>query len=484
MKDSARALASDTETLMLVVDLDGTLIQTDMLYETFWSAVSKRWTNGIEVVRSLPAGRAVLKRRLEGLGTVDPSSLPYNEAVMAYVKSWRQQGGRAALVSASDQAIVDRIAAYLGLFDEAYGSDGTDNLKGERKAEKLRELYGAGNYAYIGDCEADLAIWRGAARAVTVDVSPSLALRASDAATEAEHLTTRASRLRPLIRAVRPHQWLKNVLVFLPMLTAHSLDAVTFGRALLALVAYSLIASSVYLLNDLLDLASDRAHPRKRNRPFASGALPLSWGTVLTPGLLIAGFAVAAVLGPAFIGIMALYYVATTLYSFSLKRKLVVDICALAVLYTLRIIAGGVATGIPLSVWLLAFSIFFFFALAAMKRQAELVHGAAAGQQQAHGRGYMTGDTPLVANMAVSSGYVSVLVMALYLNTGAVQELYSYTAPLWGICLILLFWLSRMVMITHRGNMHDDPVVFAAKDRVSMMCAGLIFACAAAGAVL
>ena len=267
------------------------------------------------------------------------------------------------------------------------------------------------------------------------------------------------------------------MLVFLPMIAAHQLDLVTIGQALLAFAAYSLIASSVYLLNDLLDLASDRAHPRKRLRPFACGALPLVLGDGAGAGAAACGHPVwRCCWARASSAVMAFYYVVTTAYSFDLKRRLVVDICTLAGLYTLRIIAGGVATGIPLSVWLLAFSIFFFFALAAMKRQAELVSGAAAGEEKAHGRGYMTTDLPIVANMAIASGYVSVLVMALWLDSPAVRRLYDETAPLWGICLVLLYWISRMVMITHRGWMHDDPVVFAARDRVSILCGALILA--------
>ena len=469
---------------VLVVDLDGTLTRTDLLYETFWGALSARWTNVLPVVRAASAGRAGLKRRLTALGTVDPASLPLNEAVLDYVRRWRDAGGRTPLVSASDQSVVTAVADHVGLFDEAHGSDGTINLKGVRKAAFVEDRFGRGGFTYLGDAAADLAVWERAGRAVTVDLAPSLRAKVDALSVEAEHLTTRGGRGRPLAKALRPHQWLKNVLVFLPMLAGHQFDLATVGQALLAFVAFSVTASSVYLLNDLLDLASDRAHPRKRARPFASGTLPLAWGTVLAPGLLVLGLVLALLLGPAFVGVMVLYYVVTTAYSFNLKRRLVVDICTLAVLYTLRIVAGGVATGVPLSVWLLAFSIFFFFSLAAMKRQAELVSGAAAGEIKAHGRGYQVDDLPFVANMAVSAGYVSVLVFALYLNSEAVQELYGNPAALWGICLILLYWLSRMVMITHRGWMHDDPVVFAARDRISIACACVIGALALAGMAL
>ena len=468
---------------VLVVDLDGTLSRSDMLYETFWSALSRRWTSGVAVGRSLMKGRAALKRVLAGLGDVDVASLPYNDDVIAYIRHWRERGGRTALVSASDQGLVEKVAAHIGLFDEAHGSDGAINLKGSQKARFLAGHFPQG-FAYMGDTHVDYSVWEKATRAVTVDVPAGLRSRVDALTCEAEHLTTRGGHIRPLLKALRPHQWLKNVLVFLPMLAAHELGLVTIFQALLAFVAFSLTASSVYLLNDLLDLDSDRAHPRKRARPFASGALPLRYGTFMAPALLLAGLVISLILGWPFVLVMAGYYVTTTAYSFNLKRRLVVDICTLAGLYTLRIVAGGAAAGIPLSVWLLAFSIFFFFALAAMKRQAELVSGAASGEVKAHGRGYHIDDLPFVANMAVSSGYVSVLVMALYLNSDAVRELYDTPGVLWGICLVLLYWISRMVMITHRGWMHDDPVVFAARDRVSIACGLVILALAVAGVVL
>lgn len=483
-EDQGRELPIEAERPgVLVVDLDGTLTRSDLLYETFWTALSSRWTNLFSAGRALTQGRAQLKQRLSVLGPPCVTSLPYNDTVIAYIQSWRDQGGRTALVSASDQEVVEAIASHIGLFDEAYGSDGRINLKGPTKAAFLAERYPEG-FAYMGDHASDLAVWEKSARAITVDVSPKLRKRLEGLTGEAEHLATRNNYLWPLLRALRPHQWLKNILIFLPMLAGHQMDPATFGKALIAAVAFSLLASSVYILNDLLDLASDRAHPRKRARPFASGTLPLLHGTLLAPMLTFAGLAVSLTLGLEFLLVLLGYYLTTVLYSFDLKRRLVVDICTLAGLYTLRIIAGAVATGIPLSMWLLAFSIFFFFSLAAMKRQGELVSGSSIGEEKVQGRGYVVGDLPFVANMAVSSGYVSVLVMALYLNSDAVSILYSTPAALWGICLVLLYWLSRMVMITHRGWMHDDPVVFAARDPNSIACGAIILVFAAAGTML
>ena len=251
-----------------------------------------------------------------------------------------------------------------------------------------------------------------------------------------------------------------------------------------AFVAFSLIASSVYVLNDLLDLSADRSHPRKRKRPFAAGAIPIAHGTGMAAGLLLTGLLISALLGSQFLLVMLGYFALTTGYSLYLKRRLVVDICALAVLYTIRILAGAAATDLPVSVWLLAFSVFIFFSLAAVKRQAELVDGIASGKVTAHGRGYHVDDLSLVESMATSAGYVAVLVLALYVNSNAVSELYTAPQLLWGICLILLFWVSRMVMVTHRGRMHDDPVVFAIKDPVSRSCVILMAALGIAGTLL
>ncbi|WP_296765110.1 UbiA family prenyltransferase, partial [Sediminimonas sp.] len=274
---------------------------------------------------------------------------------------------------------------------------------------------------------------------------------------------------------------IKNVLIFAPMVAAHAFSGATAMQAGLAFVAFALVASGVYVLNDLLDLGPDRAHPRKRNRPVASGALPIAHASLMVPGLLGAGFGVASLLGWAFALVVAGYLVATTAYSMWLKRRIVADIATLAGLYTLRIVAGGVATGITLSVWLLALSIFLFFALAAVKRQAELVDAAERGLSNTSGRGYRVDDLPLVAQMATSAGFVAVLVLALYIDSPQVQAQYDRPAVLWGVCLVLLYWVARIVMVTHRGRMHDDPLVFAIKDPISRTClvvTGALFAAA------
>ncbi len=469
---------------VLVVDLDGTLIRTDMLHETFWSAFAKDWTTPLRALAALGRGRAALKQVLADRAAVDVATLPYDEGVLARLRDWRAQGGRTALVSAADERLVAAVAAHLGLFNHAVGTTAGHNLKGEAKAARLVELFGTDGFHYMGDAEVDLPVWRAAGAAITVNAPPDLQHRVTQAVPGAEHLRTFTRSGRDYLRALRPHQWLKNLLVFVPMLAAHDLTPFTALYALTAFVAFSLIASSVYVLNDLLDLGADRAHPRKCRRPFASGAVPVAHGTAMAALLIGAGIVLAAPLGMGFVIVMAGYFGMTLAYSLYLKRRLVVDICALSTLYTFRILAGGAATALPISVWLLAFSVFFFFALAAVKRQAELVDSAAAGGLGAHGRGYRVEDLPLVSMMAIAAGYVSVLVMALYASSDEVTRLYSAPHMLWGICLVLLYWLSRMVMLTHRGRMHDDPVVFAVMDPVSRSCVIMVLALGIAGSLL
>lgn len=472
-----------SEPLILAVDLDGTLLRTDMLHETFWSAVALDWRVMPLAALRLGRGRAALKQTLADRAQVDVASLPYDDQVIAYVRQWRNKGGRVALVTASDQQVAEALAAHLGLFDEVHGSNGTRNLKGANKAAFLVERYGKGQYAYVGDAHADLPVWRDAGHAVVNSNSPALRRKAATTGSSVEYLDPPAMQMRALAKALRPHQWVKNALIFLPVAAAHTFGLTTWLLALAAFAAFSLIASSVYLVNDLLDLSADRIHPRKRSRPFASGGVPLELGLPVTLVLLALGGAIALWLGPAFFIVMLIYYAATTAYSLALKRRPIIDICVLAGLYTIRIVAGGVATATPLSGWLITFSLFLFFSLAAVKRQAELVDAVKGDKLAISGRGYRADDLSFVAQMSTASGYVSVLVMTLYVSSDAVTKLYPHPQALWAISPVLLFWVSRMGFKAHRGQMHDDPVVFAVKDRWSLLCGALIVAIAVVGAI-
>lgn len=468
---------------VLVVDLDGTLIRSDMLYETFWAAFARNWRTPIRALGGLFHGRAALKARMRALAMPDPASLPYRPEVLSLIADWRAQGGQVVLATAADAGVARVVADHLGMFDAVHASDGATNLKGAAKADRLVEAYGAGGFTYLGDSPADLPVWQAAGAAVTVGAGAGLRARAEAVRPGARHLAPPQGEWRAALRALRPHQWLKNVLVFLPLMAAHHFDAVTLTQAALAFAAFSLVASSVYVLNDLMDLSADRAHPRKCRRPLASGDLALRTGMLMVPALLFCGLGLALLLSPGFVAVLATYYMMTVAYSMSLKRKALIDVAVLAMLYALRVVAGAVATGIVLSVWLVAFSVFLFFALAAVKRQAELVDLRERGLSSASGRGYRTEDLPVVTQMATAAGFVAVLVMMLYLNEPETQTRYASPDFLWGACIILLYWVARMVLLASRGQMHDDPVVFAARDRVSLIC-GVGMAITVAGAIL
>lgn len=451
----------------MVVTLDDLLVAPETMLESFWTAAS---ANCWAALRAL-GRRAELTARLDTVARTAPQRLHYREDVVAAIRSWREAGGRAVLVAPADEPAATAIAAHLNLFD-AVERDASEACALE---DAMARRYGPSGYARLAPgtvFNPDFAL-PGAA--------PTFLAPAPAGARDDDTRPRFAG--KAALRLIRPHQWAKNALVFVPMLAAHQFTLAALGHAVLAFIAFSLIASATYVLNDLLDLNADRAHPRKRGRPLASGAVSLAQGTAMVPLLAIAGIGAALISGLPLLATLAAYAAFTTAYSFHLKRLVVVDICALAVLYTMRILAGSAATGIDTSMWLLAFSTFFFFSLAAIKRLAELVDGVKAGRSGAHGRGYITDDLAIVANIAVSAGLVSVLVLALYANSEQVQLLYKRPELLWASCLVLLFWNSRIAILTQRGQMHDDPLVFAVRDRVSLVCGVLVGALALAGTV-
>ncbi|MBF9031161.1 UbiA family prenyltransferase [Rhodobacterales bacterium HKCCE3408] len=452
---------------VLAVDLDGTLLNGDLLYESFWAGLARDWRTPLRAAVALSDGRAQLKRVLAESASLDAASLNFNDAVVDRVRAWTEAGGKAILVTASDQTLADEIAAHLGLFDAAHGSDGTTNLKGARKAEFLAGEFGQGGFVYMGDSASDLAVWRQSRAAIGVGLSPAVRRELSAMGRPVEQIAGPALRPAVLLEALRPHQWLKNLLVFVPMVADQRYDTETFVATLLAFIAMSCVASAGYVLNDMLDLADDRTHPRKRDRPLASGRLALQTGTMLLPALLVAGMAAALADSIALAGIIAIYFILTTAYSVKLKRFALVDVFLLAVLYTSRIVAGAVAIWVEPSIWLLAFSMFFFLSLAGVKRQAELTEAETEGARSTTRRGYRLVDRATVTQMSVAAGYAAVLVLALYLNDPDVQARYSAPRILWLVCPVLLYWVSSMVLTAGRGEMHDDPLIYAFRNRQS-----------------
>lgn len=466
---------------VLVLDLDGTLCRSDTLHEALVGVVAHRPLALPSVLVALTQGKAAFKKAVADHCVVPGALLPYNQAVLDLATAAHAEGRKVVLVSASDQRQVDAVADHLAIFDEAIGTGGSEsdvdvNLGGADKADLLVARYGEGGFDYAGDRSVDLDVWARARRVITVGADSSLRRQAAALDAQAVHLDNgTGTAIKGIVKAMRPHQWLKNILVFLPMVAAH--DTTHFGQAIAAFIAFCLLASSVYLFNDLVDLQADREHPRKRFRPFAAGDVPVMTGVALGAGLFLAAIVVAVLFTPpVFLAVLAFYYVATFLYSLWLKRKLIVDVLTLAGLYTLRIVAGAAATSVFLSPWMLGFSMFLFLSLAAVKRQAELMDQLRDGREKTAGRAYLTEDLPVLRGMALSAGYAAVMVFALYINTADVSVLYKLPDALWLICPLLLYWISRMVMMTHRGYMNDDPIVYTVRDRPSLLVILLCFA--------
>jgi 4-hydroxybenzoate polyprenyltransferase len=468
------AVAATTMSAPLCVDLDGTLIRSDLLLESFVLLIKRNPLYLFLIPLWLLRGKAVLKDEIASRVKLNPAALPYDQEFLKWLQAQRAAGRSLWLCTASHHLLADAVAAHLKMFEGVIASDRNVNLAGSAKAAQLVERFGQSGFDYCGNERRDLQIWQKAHGAIVVRGGTRLE---RDAARLTNVLQSFPSHRRPLkatIRALRPHQWAKNVLIIVPLFAAHranDINAILAGLA--AFVAFSLCASSVYLLNDLLDLEADRAHPRKSRRPFAAGDLSLLAGLLLGPCLLASAVFIAAFLPPKFWLVLGTYYMLTCAYSFVLKGKVLIDALALAGLYTLRIIAGSAAVSVPLSFWFLLFSVFLFLSLAFVKRFAELDSLRRQQRLRAIGRGYHVEDLSLLQSLGTAAGYMSVLVLALYINSPEIQALYNRPKLIWMLCVLMLYWVSRVWMIAQRGKMHDDPVVFALKDRQSMAIAVL-----------
>lgn len=453
------------------VDLDGTLLRSDLLHESLLALVARNPLYVFLIPLWLLGGKAAFKRQVASRIDLSPETLPYDERVLEMLRATEQRPR--VLCTASDASLAQRVADHLGLFDEVMASDGRTNLAGRNKASALVARFGAGGFHYVGNSRVDLHVWRDSAGAVVVNAGAPLVEAAAKLVPVIGHAPREPGSpwIWIWVKALRLHQWLKNLLVLVPLFTSHRfLDPAALLDTLIAFVAFDLCASGVYVLNDLLDLTADRQHPRKRNRPFAAGTLPISQGLVVAPLVTIAGLGLAySWLGPKFALVLGAYYAMTLGYSLKLKRLVMVDVVLLAALYTVRIIGGTVAIGSGLSFWLLAFSMFIFLSLALLKRYTELASVLADGKGKASGRGYDITDLPLIQSLGAAAGYMGVLVLALYINSPESLALYHEPRLLWLLCPALLYWISRMWVIAHRGAMHDDPVVHAVTDRVSQL---------------
>lgn len=449
----------------LCVDLDGTLVRTDTLHESLVRVIARQWWVLFLLPLWLFRGRASLKEQLSARVTLDASRLPYRQDLLDWLTDEHERDRYLVLATGANSSVARAVGEHLGIFDEVIASSSELNVTGSVKARLLCERFGANGFDYVGDSAPDRKVWRQARQRIA----------AGPAAKPAEFDRTFAEktpRAKALLRALRPKHWVKNILVFVPLMASHRLLAPgMLVRNVLTFIALSLIASAVYVVNDLLDLDSDRIHPVKCRRPFASGDLSLRFGLLAVPLLFAAGFALAAPLGRGVLAILGFYFVLTSAYSLYLKRKLLVDVFTLAILYTVRIVAGAEATHAACSVWLLGFSVFQFLSLAFLKRSAELSRLLRQARSDSTGRGYFSWDLAQVNIFGISAGYVSCLVLGMYIGGDQGKLLYREPSWLWLIVLMQLYWMTRVWILAHRGAMDEDPILFAAGDRVTWICA-------------
>ncbi len=476
---------NNDKNIPLCVDLDGTIIYSDTLIESLFTLIKQKPYFIFILPFWILKGKTIFKNKVKKYIIPNPASLPYRNDVVDFLKSEKAKGRKIVLATATVQEIADSIQNHLQIFDEVLGSSESVNLRSSNKRAKLVELYGEKGFDYIGDSSADFEVWKSTRNALVVNNSNIFVEKVKKIANVDKVFKENNSFIKLLFKQIRVYQWVKNILIFLPLLMAHKIsDLNSLITVLFAFITFSLGASFVYVLNDLLDLESDRQHPRKRNRPLASGKFSLKTAVITAPLLLILSLTITILfLNVEFLIVQIVYLIITCLYSFYLKRLHLLDIMTLAMLYTLRIIAGGMAVKVPLSPWLLAFSVFLFFSLAIVKRYTELRVMKAENKQKTSGRGYFVEDMELILNLGTVSGMLSVLIFVLYVNSHEVVQLYKNPEYLWPVSLILLYWISRIWFKAHRDEMNDDPIVFTVKDPVSYII-GLIVLLLVIGAAI
>ncbi len=459
---------------IICVDLDGTLIKSDMLFESALIFLKQNMLNIFLLLIWLFKGKEVLKYKIAERIEFDPTLLPYNQELIDYLKE--QKNTHIVLATASNIKIAEKVATHVGIFDEVFASDENINLKGINKLEFLNNKFGKNNYIYCGDSSADLPIISSCKDYILVNPSSSVKKKATSIKTPLLLIENKKSLLKSIVKQIRVYQWIKNILLFLPPLLAHVTGYEIYQNSVLAFFAFSFAASSIYILNDLLDLDSDRAHSRKKFRPIAAGNMSIPFAGLSFFSLVgLSAFISIVYLPVDYSIVLLLYYFSNLLYSFRLKRIYLVDIVLLASLYTLRIYAGSVAVNVPTSKWLLAFSMFIFLSLAFLKRYTELLDLKTNNKEKAKGRGYSVSDISLIQSFGTGAGLLSILVYTLYIESNSVSLLYKRPEFLYLISPLLLIWIGRLWFKAGRGYMHDDPIVFTAKDKISYLIIGLSF---------
>ena len=458
----------------LYVDLDGTVIKTDLLFESILLLLKKNIFQTLLIPVWLLKGKANLKHQLSKRVHIPVELLPLNTEFHAYPKEEVERGRNIVLISASSQIPVRQVSDHLGLFIDAMGSDEDHSLKSKNKVTRILQLDPEGGFTYAGNSKDDIAVWSEASEVILVNCNRSLAKNLQHSSENIRQFDAPKSTLMKFWQAIRPHQWPKNALIFLPLILSHQLNqANLLLQACIAFMCFSFVASSVYLLNGMLDLNSDRQHPTKRRRPFASGDLSLAYGYMGAPLLLVLGFLVSLWLPTEFIFLLLGYWLMTTLYSLLLKSLFLIDVLTLASLYTWRIVAGSAAISVVTTYYLLAFSFFLFLGLAMVKRYTEFLNLQNEGKSTIEGRGYAVENLQTLATIGGGSSLIAVAVFAFYINAPATTELYSNPLLLWSICPLLLYLLWRIWTLARRGKLDEDPVLFALTDRRSQFTAAV-----------
>lgn len=459
------SVATSETAIPLVVDVDGTLLRTDLLWEGLIQAIVRRPSRLLALVLALLQGRAAFKAAVADVSALKVDHIPLEPSAVTLIERARAAGRPIVLASAANGAQVSSLAQRIGA-DLVLASSATENLKGVTKLERIRAHFPT--FDYVGNDHADTPIWAAARHAFAVNPGPRALRQVRRLGLDLEIVRPRRWPLRALVRSLRPHQWSKNALLALPAVAAHELFSWDVGMALVAgFVAFSTLASAVYILNDLVDLPNDRAHPSKRHRPLASGELSIPLALISVAVLALVSGLIAWRLPLAFQALLIVYVVVTTAYSLVLKQRPILDVITLAGLYTIRVAAGAALVAVSLSRWFLAFSVFFFFSLALVKRVVEIGHRAAEDSSRIPGRGYRAGDVPTLRSLGTTAVMASALVYCLYITGAEVEELYSQPDLLWIGLPILLYWQSRVWLLAGRDTLHEDPVTFALTDRAS-----------------
>lgn len=446
----------------LVLDVDGTFLKTDILFECFWAGLGKDPLRVLKACVLNLSRPAELKRELAEIAGLRTDILPTDPEIKLLAESCLSAGREVVLASASDAQLVQRLAADHGLSPRVFASDGHVNLKGQAKAEALVAAFGENGFDYAGNEKIDREIWKRSENALIVGNHPMIE---QSLARMGKSTTTYPGgwAFRDLVRAFRPHQWVKNVLLLLPMLAAHDFSLPTLLLVLLGVAAFSAAASTIYIVNDLLDLEADRLHPTKQVRPFASGAVPIRVGMIASALLGAVALILGGLLGPVFLTVVIVYMLLSLAYSLWLKRMRWIDIATLAMLYTLRVVGGAAAGQVSVTGFMLVFIFPIFITLGCVKRLTELT--LTTNDDRLPGRGYGRNDRGDLLNVAGLGTFGALAIFFAYTFTDQARTLYPTQWVLWLALVPMAAWLVRMVRLGYFGKQDHDPIVFAMRDK-------------------